>query len=99
MNGGTIILTPNVHAPVGLLQFGDDDGRNGELLDVAGGCPPPLEEILGPVARPVTRLPPVGDKFPRHLERVGVIQADLLTAEGAALTLVGGITNAAAATA
>lgn len=91
---GAAILTPNVHAPIGLLELGDDDGRNGEFLDVARAGSPSLEEVLRPVARLVARLPPIRDEFPRHLQRIAIVQADLLATEGAALTLVGGFTTA-----
>lgn len=90
-------LTPDVHAPTGLLQFRGGGGRDGDLVDVAAGRSPSLQEVLGPVPRAIARLPPVGDEFARHLERVAVVQADLLAAEGAALTLVLVLAAAAAA--
>lgn len=93
---GTSVLTPDVHAPAGLLEplghGGDGRRRDGELVDVARGGAPSLQEIFGAVAGTVARLPPIGDEFPRHLERVPVLllQADLLlAAERAALALVG----------
>lgn len=66
-------LTPDVHTPTGLFQFGSDGGRDGDFVDVAAGRSPSLQEILSPVARTIARLPPVGDEFPRYLERVIVV--------------------------
>lgn len=88
-----------MHAPAGLLQLGGDDGRDGDLVDVAAGRSPSFQKVLGPVFRTIARLPPIGDEFARHFERVGVVQADplLLAAEGAALTLVLLLAAAAAA--
>lgn len=90
-------LTPDVHAPAGLLEFRGGGGHHGDFVDVAAGRSPSLQEVLGPVPRAVARLPPVGDELARHLERVVVLQADLLAAEGAALALVLVLAAAAAA--
>lgn len=96
----TDILTPDVYAPAGLFQlFRGDDGLDGQLVDIAAGRSPSLQKVLGPVSRTVACLPPVGDEFARHFERVAVVQADLLllAAERAALTLVLLLDAAAAA--
>lgn len=37
------LLTPDVHAPAGLFQFGNGDRRDSELVDVATGCSPSLQ--------------------------------------------------------
>lgn len=86
-----------MHAPAGLFQFGGDDGRDGDLVDVAAGRSPSLQEVLGPVSRTIARLPPIGDEFARYFERVAVVQVDFLAVEGASLTLVLLLAAAAAA--
>ena len=66
-------LTPDVHTPTGLFQFGGNDGGDGELVDVAAGCSPSFQKVLGPISCTIARLPPVSDKFARYLERIVVI--------------------------
>lgn len=88
-----------MHAPVGLLQIRHDSGSDSDLVDVAAGRSPSLQQVFGPVAGPIARLSPVGDEFSRYLERIAVVQTDLLATERATLTLVGRFAATAAASA
>lgn len=83
------VLTPHVYAPAGLFQIGDSGGRDSELVDVAAGSSPSLQQVLGPVAGSIARLSPVGDEFSWYLERIAIIQTYVLAAERATLTLIG----------
>lgn len=84
-----IVLTPDMHAPTWLLEFWRGSGWYGELVYVARGRSPSFKKILGAVTRPVARLSPIGDEFAWHLERIAIVQTDLLLAtERTALALV-----------
>ena len=82
-------LTPNVYAPARIIQLLVNDRRTDNLVNVGCNRSPSFQQILGPVARTIASLSPVGDKFPRYFERVAFLQAEFLTSRGTSVSFGG----------